>query len=626
MPRMTPRELEAEITRLLKSGLDDRSLRNDLDALAEKEPAFPGFTWFWGPILYRRNRTLFRPFILSRFSRWMLLPKRKVEVIGYRKHADSLDPWLEESDRLDDAELFRKLYEWKLDDLFSWRKRDARSAEICGELRRRFAAATNLTQRQIVLRKFDLWFTLDETTAVTLYKTDPNAAGAFILRHLPNEWFLGDKGRVLWEMLFEAARGRDDEFAWKIYQRQVPQKRWEQDVARLASDVRDPATLCAELKKRHLQGGYGIDTAGGMLTLLERRGREAFPYVTQHLGSVRRGFWFRTGNYKAILKLAEEREWWDLWSGLMRTAGNRAEFSAAVARWIESNLPEAAKRERLLALAGVSREWNLPGLGIAAIHQLEERTALLLYERYPDLVHGPFRQHIQGHRWGETFPELLDRFLANADEEMIDLAASRLATSFGRWGNAPKQIDQASKLADYYLALKSNEAAFARRAARVLGLIPAFSIFNYSALIRENRLARLLFERSLSSFLASKEGLADLVEASEIHVQELAYRVLAQDDPRAQEVAREQLPLLLGTLLRPLQRATRKAAFGALANAAQTLETARILLERAREAFVLPDEKYPKEQLLGLVAALLARWPELRGAKEQPVVYERIAA
>jgi hypothetical protein len=623
---MTPRELEAEITRLLKSGVDDRSLRNELDTLAAKEPAFPGFTWFWGPILYLRNRTLFRPFIMSRFSRWMLLPKRKVDVIGYRKHADRLDPWLEEADRIDDVELFRKLYEWKLDGLYSWRKRGLRSEEICGELRRRFANATTLTQRQVVLRKFELWFTLDEETAVALYKTEPNAAGPFILRHLPNEWYLGDKGRVLWEKLFRAARERNDDFGWRLYQRQVPQKRWERDVAQLAIDERDPATLCAELKKRHLQGGWGVDLTGGMLGLLERRGREAFPYVTQHLGSVRRGFWFRTGDYKGILKLAEAREWWDLWSGLMRVAGKRAEFSGAVARWVKSNLPEPVKRERLLALAGVSREWNLPGFGLASTHQLEEDAALLLYDRYPDLVHGPFRQHIQGHRWGETFPKLLDRFLANADEEMIDLAASRAATSFGRWGSAPKQIDLASKLADYYLSLKSDETAFARRAARVLGLIPAFSIFNYATLIRENRLARLLFERSLGSFLASKQGLMDLVEASEIHVQELAYRALGQNDPRAQEVGREQLPLLLGTLLRPLQRATRRAAFGALANAAQDVNAARMILDRAREAFTLPDEKYPKEQLLGLIAAILHRWPELRGVKEHPVIYERVAA
>jgi hypothetical protein len=34
------RELEAEITRLLKSGLEDRSLRSEMDALAEKEPSF----------------------------------------------------------------------------------------------------------------------------------------------------------------------------------------------------------------------------------------------------------------------------------------------------------------------------------------------------------------------------------------------------------------------------------------------------------------------------------------------------------------------------------------------------------------------------------------------------------
>jgi hypothetical protein len=40
----------------------------------------------------------------------------------------------------------------------------------------------------------------------------------------------------------------------------------------------------------------------------------------------------------------------------------------------------------------------------------------------------------------------------------------------------------------------------------------------------------------------------------------------------------------------------------------------------------LPDTRYPKERLLALIAKLIHRWPELRGPKEQPVVYERQAA
>jgi hypothetical protein len=167
---------------------------------------------------------------------------------------------------------------------------------------------------------------------------------------------------------------------------------------------------------------------------------------------------------------------------------------------------------------------------------------------------------------------------------------------------------------------------FSRRAANVLGKVPAYSIYQYSALIKANRLARLLFERSASSYLADPHSLADLVEASEIHVMALAYRALGLNGLRAREQAVTHLPLLMGTLLRPMQRDTRTLAFGALANGASTIESARLILDRAKDALNLPDTRYPKERLLGLIAQLLHRWPELRGANEQPVVYERKTA
>jgi hypothetical protein len=75
-----------------------------------------------------------------------------------------------------------------------------------------------------------------------------------------------------------------------------------------------------------------------------------------------------------------------------------------------------------------------------------------------------------------------------------------------------------------------------------------------------------------------------------------------------------------------MQRDTRTLAFNALANAANSVESARLILERAKDALNLPDTRYPKERLLGLIAKLIHRWPELRGPKEQPVVYERAAA
>jgi hypothetical protein len=193
---MAPKELEQTIRSLLAQPLADAELRDQLEKLAAAEISFSGFTWLFGPELYRRNRILFRPFILSRFSTYMTLPKWRVSVIHWSgDKAKILDPWLAEVDKNDDADLFRRLYEWKLSERFDWRKRDARGKEIMADLRVRFQVAGSPARRQIVLRKFDLWFELDEPSACALYSTDPPAAGAYILRRLKSSWFHGEPKR-----------------------------------------------------------------------------------------------------------------------------------------------------------------------------------------------------------------------------------------------------------------------------------------------------------------------------------------------------------------------------------------------------------------------------------------------
>jgi len=113
----------------------------------------------------------------------------------------------------------------------------------------------------------------------------------------------------------------------------------------------------------------------------------------------------------------------------------------------------------------------------------------------------------------------------------------------------------------------------------------------------------------------------DLVEGSEIHVMALAYRVLGLDDERARAQALDNLDLLLGTLLRPLQRKTRLLAFRALDNAATSSAGAARVVARARDALRLPDIRYPKEALVGLIGKLLARHPHLAAPEERPVIY-----
>ena len=61
------KRLQRTIQELLANQRDDVRLRDHLEGV-RREPALPGLTWFWGPELYRRNRVVFREFILAHFS------------------------------------------------------------------------------------------------------------------------------------------------------------------------------------------------------------------------------------------------------------------------------------------------------------------------------------------------------------------------------------------------------------------------------------------------------------------------------------------------------------------------------------------------------------------------------
>src|SRR5262249_31714685 len=148
------------------------------------------------------------------------------------------------------------------------------------------------------------------------------------------------------------------------------------------------------------------------------------------------------------------------------------------------------------------------------------------------------------------------------DDDLVDLLASRYLTRaryegawFGKEQDAIIRI--AADLAASYQSLRDRDAAaFARRAAGILTQVPAFAIHGYDQVLRPSALAGVLLGRALGAFLAAREAVRDLVEGSEVHVQMLGSRVLAQDDDRARRSAVDVLEILLGTLLRPLHRKT----------------------------------------------------------------------
>ncbi len=347
------------------------------------------------------------------------------------------------------------------------------------------------------------------------------------------------------------------------------------------------------------------------------------PYVLKHLKDIWPR-WFGQDGYAKLLERAYAEGWWDLWSGLLRVCAKPEDWNKVVRRLAaDRTLTDADSTRRLLLLTGVGAEWNFGGFSMAQVQQLNDETALALYERFPELVRGPFKLHLQTGFW-TSLPKLIHRVVGDDDETLIDFLASRLINRGKSYWGQGKPLADLLPLADYFESLRDRDPAlFASRAANVLTQVPAYTLPRYDQTVRENRLARLLLERSLEGFLSDARALCDLIEASEIHVQHLAYRVLGLDDDRARAAAAENLDILVGTLLRPLQRTTRLAAFRALANACTSATNAGRILTRARDALALPDRKYPKEQLLGLIGTILHRWPELRSTNEVPVIYRR---
>jgi hypothetical protein len=614
-----PPKVEADIRRLLSQSLRDDDLRSRLEELAGQW-AFAGFTWLWGPALYRRNRVLYRPFILAHFGNTLFVKRWHWQTVEWKGPiGEALDGWLAEVDRDDDIDLFRRLYVWK-NARSGWRL-DA-PGSIRSDLLRRFEKASTSASRSVVADKFNFWFGLDEAAAIRLYQIDPIVAAPYILRHLPSRWgWAGNEHRVLWTRLFELARERGDHsFAMKLYRRQVPLARWEADALALCQTEIDPVRLCGQLDELHPEG-WELQLGSRIVRLVEARGRDVVPYVLKHLRNIWPR-WHGMNGYGKLLDRAYADGWWDLWSALLRGSAKVEDWNKVVLSLVaDEQLPGDEVQRRLLLLTGVGREWNIGGFSLANVQQLDDRTALALYERFPELVRGPFKLHLQTGFW-TSLPKLIKRIVAANDETLIDFLASRLINRSRSFWAMGKPMEDIVPLAEYFETMRARDPSlFASRAANVLTQVPSYTIYRYDKILRDNRLARLLLERSLADFLDDPRALGDLIEASEIHVQHLAYRVLGLEDDRARAAAAAHLDILIGTLLRPIHRTTRLAAFGALANACTTAENARRVVDRARDAFVLPDTKYPREQLVQLIAKILHRWPELRRPTELPVVY-----
>src|SRR5690606_13040686 len=105
------KRLQKTIRQLMESQPDDSRLRDHLEGLT-RDLAFPDLTWFWGPLLYKRNRAMFRSMILNHFSEWQVGTLRW-KHIAWADHAEELEAWLADARSNRDSTLVRRLLSWK---------------------------------------------------------------------------------------------------------------------------------------------------------------------------------------------------------------------------------------------------------------------------------------------------------------------------------------------------------------------------------------------------------------------------------------------------------------------------------------------------------------------------------
>jgi hypothetical protein len=615
------KKLHAALDELEASQLSDTDLRAALEKLAD-DRFFIDLSWRFGPWLQSKNRVVFGPFVLSRFSTFAL--RRDGRYFQPWQDAEAkpkLEAWLRAADERDDVEMFRRLHRWQLS-LVDYKKRDSVWRQTLLE---RFRKAKKSSERALVLKKLERGGQLDVETALALYERDAEASRRFLIDHCPIRWdFFGAREVGDWQPLLDAAReARDDKLFFEVYRKTVDEKRWQRDVLAQIEMPNTAAELDHELERRH---PLHLPKKAGevFLTLLERRGRDGVEYTLRHLQHLRRSWFGMPKGYKGMLVLAKKNDWIDVWAALLRTVADRDDYDSEVLALLRDDArPEHEIVRRLGLLSGVRRELNLGPFGMVAIQSLSDATSVALYRRFPDLLRGAFRKQIFS-GWHEAYPKLTQAAIAGGDEELIDYLASRVITRHVESMKKKELTRTVELLAEHYAGLLDDAREFAERAAGVLGQVPPFVVFAYETLLEENHLARLLWEHARSGYLASGVAIRDLLEAPEIHAQRVAFAALGLDDERARSLAAENVDLLTATLLRPLHRKTRSFAFEALKNAARHDESsAKLVLDRARLAFELPDKRYPKEQLLSVVATALHAWPNLRAPAEHVRVYRR---
>src|SRR5262249_9983950 len=143
-----------------------------------------------------------------------------------------------------------------------------------------------------------------------------------------------------------------------------------------------------------------------------------------------------------LQEYARQHGWWDIWSVLVRKGDNNVYNKEVLALIEDRRQPEELLFRRLAMLSGASNEWNWGRFAWEHVQYLKDKAALALYQRFPELAHGPFRKHLALSGWGaDGLPRFTALVLNKDDQPLIDHLASQ-AVLAGRYLYYDKREDK----------------------------------------------------------------------------------------------------------------------------------------------------------------------------------------
>ena len=536
--------LQQQLDQALARHGDRGALLRELSELAE-QAAFRDLAATWAPELYARDATFFENFLVRHLD----APPHDaiIEELLRRAEADGCDS------------LFQGLY-----------RKIAQEDRWDADLR---ALASSNMPDEAVLRAVrrrlfrGIWFGLEETTALALYRRNPALFGPLIAQHVRRRWFGWGRGKHFARLRGEALARGDEELALAVFRAVADEAMWATEVKRLLATDLPPEQLVAALRRRHPTSVWQFD-ARVLADVVQRCGAAAIPYLEQDVLRWIRGDTRRL--LDAVRNTGDEPAYWRLF---LRVA-DPARWNAELRSLLQAPLDDAALVAALQPRIPTARDswW-----------QLEDDVALALYRRHPAAARPLLERLVR-----EPAPALWAAAEASGDEELLDLLSfrslercNRLAwrafptPSQQRWSKpdrkAAAELERLSApvLARFDRLAADSPERYVRHAAEILSYLEPFELWSFGRGRLHNPILAALADRHHEAWLASSAAMRELLESPNIFVQILGLERLATGGTDAARRTVENLRLLRALLFGRARVGTKKLVLACLEWAAR---------------------------------------------------------